>query len=99
MLGDGLLDAPVTVAYAVLRGQPSSCAVAHDDGTTLGVYLVGTATAARGRGLASAVTAAALAALPDRPALLTSTTAGRPVYERLGFRVVGRATMLLRERE
>jgi hypothetical protein len=44
------------------------------------------------------VTAGALAALPERPALLTATTAGRPVYERLGFRVVGRATMRIRER-
>jgi hypothetical protein len=37
-------------------------------------------------------------ALPERPALLTATTMGRPVYERLGFRAVGRATMRLRER-
>jgi GNAT superfamily N-acetyltransferase len=93
VLGEGLLDHPVACAYA-----PSACAVAFDDGTTVGVYLVGTATAARGRGLGTAVTAGALAALPERPALLTATTAGRPVYERLGFRVVGRATMRIRER-
>ncbi len=47
---------------------------------------------------APAVDPAAIAALPSRPALLTATTIGRPVYERLGFRVVGRATMRLRER-
>lgn len=93
VLHDGLLEHPVACAYA-----PDAFALAHDDGTTLGVYLVGTAARARGQGLGTAVTAAALAALPDRPALLTATTMGRPVYERLGFRVVGRATMRIRER-
>lgn len=94
-LGDALLDAPVACAY---DREGVSCAVAFDDGSTIGVYLVGTATAARGQGLGSAVTAGALAALPARPALLTATTMGRPVYEGLGFCVVGRATMRLRER-
>lgn len=96
VLGAGLLDEPVACAYD-RSGQAVS--VAFDDGTTLGVYLVGTATTARGRGLGAAVTTASLAALAPRPALLTATTMGRPVYERLGFRVVGRATMRLRERE
>lgn len=90
-----LLEQPVALAYD--RGL-QSFAAAFDDGTSTGVYLVGTATPARGRGLGAAVTAAAVAALPPRPALLTSTTMGRPVYERLGFRPVGRATMRLRER-
>lgn len=93
VLGTGLLDAPVACAYT-----EHACAVAFDDRTTVGVYLVGTAEPARGQGLGTAVTAAALAALPERPALLTATVQGRPVYERLGFRVVGRATMRLRER-
>jgi GNAT superfamily N-acetyltransferase len=93
VLGTALLDQPVACAYA-----EEAFALAHDDGTTVGVYLVGTAERARGRGLGTAVTAAAMAALPPRPALLTATTRGRPVYERLGFRVVGRATMRMRER-
>jgi len=93
VLGARLLDHPLVCAYASM-----ACAVAFDDGTTVGVYLVGTAEPARGQGLGSAVTAAAMAALPERPALLTATVQGRPVYERLGFRVVGRATMRLRER-
>jgi GNAT superfamily N-acetyltransferase len=97
VLGPGLLEQPVACAYAP-GDAPQACAVAFDDGTTIGVYLVGTARAARGQGLGSAVTAGALAALAPRPALLTATTQGRPVYERLGFRVVGRATMRLRER-
>ena len=95
VLTPALLEHPVALAYD--RGL-QSVAAAFDDGASIGVYLVGTAPAARGRGLGGAVTAAALAALPPRPALLTSTTAGRPVYERLGFRAVGRATMRLRER-
>ena len=92
----GLLEHPVALAYD--RGC-QSVAVAFDDGASVGVYLVGTASPARGAGLAGAVTAAAVAALAPRPALLTSTTLGRPVYERLGFRPVGRATMRLRERD
>ncbi len=94
VLGEELLEHPVACAYT-----PAAIAVAFDDGTTVGVYLVGTATAARGKGLGTAVTAAAMAALPERPALLTATTTGRPVYERLGFNVVGRATMRRRDRD
>jgi len=95
VLGPGLLDAPVACAY---DRDEQAVSVAFDDGTSIGVYLVGTATDARGQGLGTAVTAASMAALPLRPALLTATTMGRPLYERLGFRVIGRATMRLRER-
>ena len=95
VLTPGLLEHPVAVAH---DRELQSVAVAFDDGASIGVYLVGTAPAARGRGLGGAVTAAVVAALAPRPALLTSTTMGRPVYERLGFRPVGRATMRLRER-
>ena len=95
LLAPALLDHPVALACDRER---QAVAVAFDDGASVGVYLVGTAPAARGRGLGGAVTAAAVSALGPRPALLTSTTMGRPVYERLGFRPVGRATMRLRER-
>ena len=97
VLGDALLAHPVACAYAP-ASDPQACAVAYDDGASVGVYLVGTAAAARGRGLGAAVTAGAMAALPPRPALLTATTMGRPVYERLGFRDVGRAAMRTRKR-
>ena len=95
VLAPGLLDESVAVAY---DRALQAVALAFDDGASIGVYLVGTATAARGRGLGAAVTAASLAALPPRPALLTATTMGRPVYERLGFAAVGRATMVLHDR-
>lgn len=95
VLRAGLLDHPVALAYD--RGL-QAFSLSFDDGASVGTYLVGTAASARGHGLGAAVTAASIAALPARPALLTATTAGRPVYERLGFRVVGRATMVLHER-
>ncbi|OLL72230.1 hypothetical protein Ae168Ps1_0605c [Pseudonocardia sp. Ae168_Ps1] len=47
----------------------------------------------RGRGHGRAVTAAACAVAPDLPALLLSSDDGRPVYHRLGFWDLFRATM------
>lgn len=96
--GADLLAEDVVAAAVLQQGAPVALAVAHDDGDTVGVYLVGTAPAARRQGLAGAVTAAVVAALPPRPALLTATELGEPVYRRLGFAPVHRATMHLRER-
>lgn len=73
------------------------CAVAsaytHRNGTDCGIYAVGTQPAHRRRGLASALVEHILAQARDsgiRSASLQSTPMGSSVYERLGFRPVGR---------
>lgn len=48
---------------------------------------------ARRRGYGAALTAAAGALAPDLPAVLLASDAGRPVYQRLGFLELLRATM------
>ncbi len=47
---------------------------------------------ARGRGLGLAITAATIAAAPGLPATLIASDLGRPIYERLGFTAMLRAT-------
>lgn len=74
-------------------GVPLAGAELHHDGRVAGLYGVVTAPIARGRGLGTAVSAAAVAqagALGGAErVVLQASAAGRPVYERLGFRVVG----------
>jgi len=74
------------------RGDPG-CVVGtvHHRGDC-GVTLVGTAPAARGRGLARAVMLFALDAARRagcRTTTLQATDAGRPIYQRLGYRELG----------
>jgi hypothetical protein len=54
---------------------------------------VATLPAARGRGVGAAVTWAATAVDPARPALLLASDPGRPVYERLGYLPILRLTV------
>jgi len=50
---------------------------------------------ARGRGFGAAITVATMEADPTIPAMLVASDPGRPVYERLGFRALHRATYWL----
>ena len=99
VLGPGLLELPVAAAVGIVDGAPVAVALAVDDGATVGVYLVGVAPAHRRTGLGAAVTAAAVAALEPRPALLTASRMGRTVYERLGWRAVVHTTLWLVDRD
>jgi GNAT superfamily N-acetyltransferase len=76
---------------AAIDGVPVSCAVAHLDEGAVGIFGVGTLPWARRRGLATAVTAAALAEARGEADLawLQSTPEGRGLYRRMGFRPVG----------
>ena len=75
----GTLDArPVAASWsAVIDGH-------------VGIYGVATVPDARRRGYGEALTRAAIAVAPDLPATLQASTMGRPLYERLGFKEVGR---------
>lgn len=73
-----------------LDGIPVATAIAArwKDGVCIsGVTVVATA---RRRGIGAAMTCAALRAAPDVPATLCASALGYGVYERLGFREVGR---------
>jgi GNAT superfamily N-acetyltransferase len=72
-------------------GEPAAACCTYDDGAALGVYWLATLPAHRSHGLGRAVMAAALAACPSRPAALTATTAGVPLYSSLGFQAVSEA--------
>ncbi len=70
---------------ARVDGRPAAACVTHDDGVAVGFYWVATLPDFRSRGAGRAVMRAGLAAHPDRPATLTATLLGEPLYRRLGF--------------
>jgi GNAT superfamily N-acetyltransferase len=72
-------------------GEPAAACCTYDDGATLGIYWLATLPEHRSHGLGRAVMAAALAACPGRPAALTATAAGEPLYSSLGFQAVSEA--------
>jgi GNAT superfamily N-acetyltransferase len=72
-------------------GEPAAACCTYDDGAALGAYWLATLPEHRSHGLARAVMSAALAACPGRPAALTATTAGLPLYSALGFQAVSEA--------
>jgi GNAT superfamily N-acetyltransferase len=85
--GDGLY------LYGVERdGELASGLVTFDHGDDCSVWLVATREQSRGRGLAGALMAHALADARERgrtTSTLQATDLGRPVYERLGYRSLG----------
>jgi GNAT superfamily N-acetyltransferase len=98
ILPPAVLGLPGYAAWLAQRdGGPAGAVVGFDDGASLGLYYVATLPEHRGRGVARALVRAALAAVPDRPAVLTATPAGEPLYRGLGFRAVGTATWWLRD--
>jgi GNAT superfamily N-acetyltransferase len=88
--GLGILDDP---AMHVLGGWVGDELVATSMAyvtDVLGVFGVATLPAHRGRGAGRAMTTAALAVAPDRPAVLQPTAPAESLYRRLGFADVGR---------
>jgi hypothetical protein len=76
----------------LIDGRPVSCAAAYQVSGVVVIDHVATVPDVRGRGYASALTWRATRARPDVPAILEASDMGRPVYERLGYQVVGTAT-------
>ena len=86
---------------AHLAGEPVSCCITLEHGTDCHVTLVATEPEARGRGLAGALMAQALADANERGLVsttLVATKMGRPVYDRLGYRALGPVEMWERRR-
>lgn len=69
-------------------GRPACIAAASVSHGFVGVYAVATAEGFRGRGYGEALTWTATMFRPDLPATLQASPMGRPVYERMGYRVV-----------
>ena len=76
--------------YAELDGVGVGTAASIATSQVNNIGAVAVLPAFRGRGIASALTEAAIAMAPDVPATLSATPAGRGVYRRLGFTEVGR---------
>ncbi|GAA2137369.1 hypothetical protein GCM10009844_04360 [Nocardioides koreensis] len=97
LLGPAILSPATRVWLARVDGVPAAVAAAHlHAGVTLVEY-VATRPPARGRGAGAAVTWAATLADPARPAVLTASDDGRPVYEAMGFVALERWSAWLRE--
>jgi GNAT superfamily N-acetyltransferase len=79
----------LTLLLAWLDGRPVGTAIAATDGTVLNVGGVAVVEAARRQGIGARLTAAAFAAAPDLPAVLSSSEDGHSLYQSLGFRDVG----------
>lgn len=80
----------VSCFVARLDGRAVSSSLAIEIDGSVGVFGVGTLPEARGRGIGTAVTAAAVDSARERADLawLQASADGRPVYERMGFAVV-----------
>jgi GNAT superfamily N-acetyltransferase len=64
---------------------PAGAAYTYHDGSSLGVYQVGTLPEHRGHSVARAIMLAILRAYPDEVLTLSATEQGRPLYTGLGF--------------
>jgi GNAT superfamily N-acetyltransferase len=93
---DGVTADDLHIYLALADGEPTCSVVTCDVEGDCGVYVVATAPAAQGRGLATAVMTRALADARERgcaTSSLQATKRGRPVYERLGFEDLGAIEM------
>jgi GNAT superfamily N-acetyltransferase len=93
---DGVPTGGFHVYVALAGGEPACSVVTYDVESDCGVYVVATAPAAQGRGLATAVMTRAMADARERgcaTSSLQATKRGRPVYERLGFEDLGAIEM------
>ncbi|MFN2616751.1 MAG: GNAT family N-acetyltransferase [Thermoleophilaceae bacterium] len=95
IMGRGRADPRFTyIAHA--DGKPAASVVGHDHAGDCSIWWVATVPEARGRGLASGLMRRAFAdgrARGCEVTTLQATRAGRPVYERLGYRPLGAIEM------
>lgn len=89
--GSGLLGVPACRIYVgYVDGSPVTSGLGWRTGRTIGVYAISTIPAARRRGYGEAMTTRVVAdgiAAGCDVAALQASVYGRPIYERLGFRV------------
>jgi hypothetical protein len=86
-----LLEQPGVRAYVgYAGGHPVTVSISYRSGSTIGIYSVGTVPDARGHGYGSEATWHLMRdAEPGwEVAVLQASDMGRPIYERMGFRLV-----------
>lgn len=81
------------------NGKPVTAAAGVVAAGVVGVHYVATLKHARGKGYGGAITDVAARLDPSLPAVLQSSDAGRPVYERLGFSIVARYDLWIKDFE
>jgi len=84
-----LVDRRVTIFLGRLDRRPAAAAMAFVEAGVVGIYGVTTVSPARGRGLATALTAHAIAVAPGLPAVLQPSPEAERLYSRLGFTPFG----------
>jgi GNAT superfamily N-acetyltransferase len=89
-------DGDLHLFTGFLDGHPVATALAAVHPEVVMVGAVRTRSQARGRGIATALCAAAVAVAPDRPAALGARPLGVGIYRRLGFTTVGHAWLWTR---
>lgn len=94
----GLLGGPFRFWAGYVEDEPVSIAAALVCADQIDVAFVATQPHARRRGYGEALTWAATLADPSLPAVLEASDEGRPVYERIGYREVGRMSLWERPR-
>lgn len=82
-------DPRFTAWVAYDDGEPIGTAVSLVAEGVVGVYLVSTHPSRRGRGIGEDLSWAATRAHPSLPAMLQASPMGFPVYQRMGYRVIG----------
>lgn len=86
-----ILDVPGVRGYlGTVAGRPVATAMSVRTGDTVGIYSIATVPDARGRGYGTAMTWITLNDVDPgvRIGILQASLMGRPVYERMGFRLV-----------
>jgi hypothetical protein len=99
VLGPGLLGGPLRLWGGYVGDDLVSMAAALVSDAMVDVCFVATQPPARQRGYGSALTWVATLADPTLPAVLEASDDGRPVYERMGYRQVGRMSLWERPRD
>lgn len=92
------LGGPLRLWVGFVGDEPVTCVAAYVGERAVGIYAVATLAHARGKGFGGAITARAAQAAPALPAELQASDDGRPVYLRLGFRVVAPYTLWVHPR-
>ena len=77
-------------------GEVAGGSMAYVAAGVVGVYSVSTRPEFRRKGYGEALTRAALGSAPSLPAVLQPSEMGRAMYERMGFREVGKVTNWIR---